>query len=315
MNHNELIAIYIDRFINQTKSWGKQWVSADGSSHGYYHQKPDMDTKGGKYLYEPVTIQLVQRHFEGKVTCSWAAIDENYCSKWLCFDSDVDKGDLDQLQEKAESWGLHIIRESRRLNRAGHLWILFDQPVKAEYLIVLGDAMIQLAGVHLKTKDFPDGIERFPVSANAYSQVRGPLGINLKPEANMSRGWFDGVEQDIDAQLNWLAVQPLNNAEDAIREAKKHKVIVMPASKLLPNSQYWHNDYQPFNILEYVNYRKVGNEYVAQCPLCADEGHDRHKDNLKIKLDGSTFCCVYGGPGQIHHTQDIKAFLLGAKQL
>jgi hypothetical protein len=34
-----------------------------------------------------------------------------------------------------------------------------------------------------------------------YSQVRGPLGINLKPEANGARGWFDGPEHNLKTQL------------------------------------------------------------------------------------------------------------------
>jgi len=58
-------------------------------------------------------------------------------------------------------------------------------------------------------------------------------------------------------------------------------------------------------VLELVEARRIGRELVAQCPVCAAEGHDRHRDNLRIKPDGSVFCCTFGGPGQIHKTRDI----------
>lgn len=39
------------------------------------------------------------------------------------------------------------------------------------------------------------------------------------------------------------------------------------------------------------NYKKVYNEYIWQCPLCAEEGADRHHDNLKYnKLKGLLTC-------------------------
>lgn len=313
MTLSELIAIYKNRFINRDDIWFKQYVSSCDGRARYAEQAPDMDTKGGWLLYEPVTPGLVLRHLKGWVTCAWPAIDSNHCSRWICFDSDTEDGDLDKLERTLRSWGIHVIREGGRPGRAGHLWVLFDRPVPATLLIILGDAAIKFAGVRPATTDYPYGIERFPKFAAGLSQVRGPLGINLKPEAKGACGWFDGVEHNVRAQLEWLAVQPLNQAQDAIREAEKHapKTKLVIAKPRYRKNRRGVNGFAPFNILDYVNYRRAGNSLITQCPVCAGEGHDKHKDNLHITLDGSKFCCWFGGqPGKTHTRQDIVNALL-----
>jgi hypothetical protein len=41
-----------------------------------------------------------------------------------------------------------------------------------------------------------------------------------------------------------------------------------------------------FNILDHVGIpRKVGRNFVARCPSCAEGGHDRSGDNLAISID------------------------------
>jgi hypothetical protein len=223
-------------------------------------------------------------------------------SKWLCFDSDTDDGALNQLESFLKTYQWHVIREGRRPHRDGHLWVLFDAPVQAAQLIVLGQSAMKLAGT--------TGLECFPKTATGLSQVRGPLGINLKPEAKGARGWFDGVEQNITSQLEWLAVQPLNRAEDAIKEAEKHKPKQEP-TKLKLFRRWRGGRFECTSILELVEGRKVGGRHLAQCPLCALEGHDRHRDNLHISLDGTKWCCVFGGPNQVHKSRDI---ILALKQ-
>jgi len=302
-----LIGIYMARFINRQDIWGKQWVSWDQARSGYAYQAPSMDTKAGRFPYEQVTPDLVRRHFAGQVSCAWSAIDQTFCSIWLCFDSDTNDGALDRLESFLKQWRWHLIREGRRSGRDGHLWVLFDGPVPATQLIILGDAMIKLAGVNPKSKQHPKGIERFPRTATGYSQVRGPLGINLKPEANGARGWFDGAEHDLKSQLEWLASQALNSAQDAIKEAEKQR---SKSRKRKVNKRRFHNSIDHFQVLDYVQARPQGGVFVAQCPLCSNEGHDTHQDNLRIRSDGSVFCCVYGGPNEVHKVQEIIASLL-----
>lgn len=307
MTPDELVAVYKNRFINRDDIWFKQYIDYRDGCAKYAKQGPDMDPNGGWFRYEPVSPRLLRRHFKGRITCAWPAIDSKYCSKWLCFDSDTDDGDLDKLEQALNSWGVHTIREGRRPGRDGHLWVLFDKPVSAELLIILGNAMIRLAAVRPATKDYPHGIELFPKSATGFSQVRGPLGVNLKPEAKGAYGLFDGVKHNVKAQLEWLATQTLNQAQDAVREAEKHRQKPKPnKTKPCRKRRYRVNGFTPVNILDYVSYRRVGNSLIAQCPVCAGEGHDEHKDNLHITLDGNKLCCWFGGePGKIHMRQDI----------
>lgn len=307
MTQDHLINLYITRFINRTDIWGKQWLDRRETppQAKYAKQSADMDTKGGRYAFEPVTPDLVRRHFIGDLTCAWAAIDQDLKSKWLCFDSDTADGALDRLDAFLHRYGWKTIREGRRQGRDGHLWLLFNKPLPAEMLIVLSDAIMTLAGAC--------GLERFPKYAEKYSQVRGPLGVNLKPEAHHARGLFDGAEPNLMAQLAWLAVQPVNSAEDALREAQRHRPKVKRET-VRRRVRSVLNTRHDFQILDFVDAREVGREWVAQCPLCRNEGHDRHEDNLKIWNGGSAFCCVFNGPSQVHKNRDIIAALVWGKQ-
>jgi hypothetical protein len=103
-------------------------------------------------------------------------------------------------------------------------------------------------------------------------------------------------------------VQPLNRAEDAIRQAERHRPEV---SKAKTNHRRFRSNHNgQFSILDHVQARRQGGSMVAQCPLCAKEGHDAHEDNLTINSDGSKFCCVYGGPNQVHKVRQIMTCLL-----
>lgn len=298
MNDINLLNLYIRIFINCFGRYSEQYVDRNGGFQ-YAHREPE---KQNQYFpYQPVSPALIQKHLAGEITCAWAAISTTGTSKWLCFDCDTDNGELNKLEEFLRKHNWRPIREGRRPGREGHLWLLFNEPVRAEKLIILGNTMMRHAYV--------EGIELFPKSAKTYSQVRGPLGINLKPEANRVRGWFDGPPQDVQSQLRWLADQPLNRAVDANFQADRH---TPPAQEIKTfKKPRVRSKSRCINILEYVSARRMRGAYVAQCPLCAAEGHDRHRDNLRINSDGSKFCCVYHGPSQIHKNKDIVKALLG----
>jgi hypothetical protein len=291
---DHLIGCYMDRFVNTQCSWGKQFIARDGSCQ-YAFQHPGMNTFNGRYLFQPLTSSLVQQHFDGDVTFALSATSEIGKSKWLCFDSDTESGELERLDAFLIDYGWHTIREAKRVGREGHLWLLFDAPVDARNLITLSTAMMQFANV--------SSLERFPKSATKYSQVRAPLGIHRKPGANNCRGWFEGPLENLQNQLQWMIGQPVNSAFDAIREAEIHRIPItrhrlIPFRTPLPTASN-------VRILDLVMARRVGSELVAQCPLCLQEGHDRHQDNLRISLDGSKFCCVYGGPSKFHKNPHI----------
>lgn len=310
----ELIQIYMDRFINRTDIWAKQWIKYEEGDEGeriavearYASQEPNMNTFFGRYPYEPVTPGLILRMFDGKVSCAWPAVDQNGDCRWLCFDSDEDNGDMDKLEKHLLQWRLSVVREGRRPGRAGHLWLFFDQPVPAEKLMILGDALMKLAGIA--------PMERFP-KGEGINQVRGPFSINLKPEAEGVRGWFDGCpERDFRKQLEWFAEQSLNSSEDAIREADKWAHIFPTNNRAPARKLSFVPDSTDFDIREYVHFTPDGKNLQGRCPLCAAEGGDRHRDNLKASADGSKFTCVNGGPGEVHQAKAIKDYLLQQAQ-
>ncbi len=209
-----------------------------------------------------------------------------------------------------QQWRWHTIREGRRPGRDGHLWLLFDSPIAGEYLVNFGNAVLRLAGAK------NSGIEIFPKQAKAdrlSSAVRLPLGIHRKPGADNRRGWFNITQQnyyschDVEYQLAWLAAQPLNDADTAIELAEVHKPIVLTPIKRV--REYGNSNHKRINILDFVHTRRFGKEFAAQCPLCAAEGHDLHRDNLRISRDGRKFCCWYGGAATVHKARDIIAAL------
>jgi len=308
---NELITTYMRLFVNQTEIWGKQWVKYVEGDEGqvalaapYAIQKPEMDTKGGRYPYKPLTVASIRQMFAGDLSCALLAVDRNLSSKWLCFDSDRADGDMDTLEAFASQCGWQGLREGAREGRDGHLWYLFDRPVPVDKLIVLGNACIELAGI--ATMEF------FPKSAGI-NQVRAPFSVNLKPEASGARGWFAGCsERDIRTQIQWLAQQSLNSGDDAIDEADTYLhrmsgLMRKGVSKKQSNSNI--EFYDDFDIRQHVDLTKHGSRR-ARCPLCADLGQDLHEDNLTWSEDGKKFTCVSEGPGIEHKAYQIRERLL-----
>jgi hypothetical protein len=235
----ELIAAYVDRFVNRLDIWGRAVADRDNPNHVFaYFQKPDQEWPP----YEPVTPGLVREHLAGSVTCHWTAIDENSAGRWLAFDDDSDDdGDgyeLDKLEAFLIEHSWHILRTKGRPDRGGHLFLCIDQPVSAKLLRVFGMAAIKQAKV--------EGLEIFPKSDTGLSSLRGPLGVNVKPAANQARDWFveDGLGQDIQEQLLWLSQQPINQAEDIIRVAEEWKPIPRPARRSIPATYTGQIDFQ-----------------------------------------------------------------------
>ena len=110
------------------------------------------------------------------------------------------------------------------------------------------------------------------------------------------RGWFDGPEQDVAIQLEWFVEQPLNESAKLLRLVEEIEKQTQPEFKTVRLSNGSHS----FDIWEHVsvrNCRRVGSEYVTQCPVCASEGHDRKRDNLHI-LDDDSFICMFFEPGR-----------------
>jgi hypothetical protein len=52
-----------------------------------------------------------------------------------------------------------------------------------------------------------------------------------------------------------------------------------------------------FRILDHISskLRKLGRNYVTQCPSCGEAGHDRGADNLSIRIDDPRFYKCWAG--------------------
>jgi hypothetical protein len=183
--------------------------------------------------------------------------------------------------------------------------MFLDKPTSAQALRTFHSWVCNQIGISIKT------IEFFPKQDKAEigSQVRVPLGINLKPEAHRARGWFDGPEREVQTQLAWFINQPLNESSkllELVAEIEKHRE---PEFTIIRRSDRC-SDFSIWDHVQKHHCRKVGSEHVMQCPVCSQEGHDRHKDNLHILADDN-FLCMYSQPGITHSRKQIIQALTG----
>ena len=303
MNDAELAAVYFERFVNRTDIWFRQWIDPRGRCN-YACIKP------GSKRYEPISLDLIGRHLNGETTISLPAISIDHRSKWCCWDSDAADNSINGIEMVLEAIGFSPLRESVRKGRDGHLWLFFDRAISAADLIRFNAEVCRLAQVrNVRTLEF------FPKSAAKLSQVRGPLGVHRKPEAENMRGWFEGVDRDLRTQLIWLkqlkpdAASRIENIVQALRLSDQQATRNTESSGANVRSSIANRvpilDLVPSELRHWN-----GHEWVARCPVCANEMHDRSGDNLRISADGSKFCCVYGGPAAVHSAQQIIRALL-----
>lgn len=301
MLSDEHLLAYVNLFINRTDIWLKQYIR-DGHC-SYFHVKPE------QARYEPVTADLLTRHLQGKLTASWSAIDAAGRTKWMAWDADTDTGDIERIAKVLAEFGLQSHREAVRPGRDGHLWVFFDCSVLAADAIRFNEEVMRKA-------ECTGAVEFFPKYPTAISGLRGPLGIHRKPGADNCRGWFEDAAKNLDAQLDYLsAVIPQSGRRVAnlgallrAADARKRKQLGgyvcrtdFPGEKI--------DGSQLIQMLP-SDVRRQGHEQVAQCPVCAAEGHDKSRDNLKISPNGE-WCCTYGGPGKVHKQGDILRSLRG----
>ena len=195
----------------------------------YAVQKPD----GGYFLVrEPVTDDLLRRHFEGKVTCGWYALQPGSTVAWVVLDADAANG----LQMLVEVWqslrelGLAAYLENSR--RGGHLW-LFLEPMQA----VIPRTLVQ----HLLVRLELEGIEVYPkqdelAEVGVGSLVRGPLGVHRLTKQRYS--FLDPVllkpvGKTLSEQMDFLMhvqVNPIHQVAEALARLVR---------------QPWHPDPEP----------------------------------------------------------------------
>jgi hypothetical protein len=239
-----------------------------------------------------LTAETVRRHLEGEITIGLYAINPStQRSKWVAIDADY-KGameDLLKLQYHLAKDGVDAALEMSK--RGAHLWIFMAVPALAkECRIYIYNLALRL-GMRIKGTGLAEGIEIFPKhdelrKGEFGSAIRGPLGVHRG--ANR-RYWFYGADYNLEKQIAYLK---------QLRKVSEEQLRAHIAGKTLPPEfdKTWRSGGQAvpsvrasgreFRILDHVGkFRKVGRNYVTQCPSCAEAGHDRSGDNLAISID------------------------------
>jgi hypothetical protein len=170
-----------------------------------------------------------------------------------------------------------------------------------ECRIYIHDLALRL-GVPVKGAGLAEGIEVFPkhdaIGPGEFGNaIRGPLGIHRG--ANR-RFWFYGSDYTLEDQIAYLK-RLRKVTEEELRRFIAGKERPEPNSSPRPEraastERKTGNGRSEFRILEHIGrVRKVGRNYIARCPSCADRGHDRSGDNLAILIEDPRFYKCWAG--------------------
>jgi hypothetical protein len=259
---------------------------------------------GKHYYYRPkngrqLSSATLCAHLGGRLTVGLYALNPaTQTSKWVAIDADYEQAfeDLLKLQWELGQHGIEAALERSR--RGGHLWIFGQAPLSARDCRVYIYNLARRLRLPVKGAGLAEGIEVFPRQDRLEpgqfgNAIRGPLGIH---RATGKRYWFYGADYSIEEQLRYLErLKKLSQAElSSLVEGLEMPTEYQPKPKVdLPPYDPNRNE---FRILEHVRpVRKSGGNYWAQCPSCAQHGHDRSSDNLAIAVhDPRKYKCWAG---------------------
>jgi hypothetical protein len=270
---------------------------AESGRHYYFRPK----ARGtGQEL--SLTAMTIHRHLEGKLTIGLYAINPStQRSKWVAIDADYAGAmeDLLKLQYFLQQDKVEAALEMSK--RGGHLWIFMEKPALArECRIYIYNVALKL-GVRIKGAGLAEGIEIFPRhdelrEGEFGNAIRGPLGIH---QGANRRYWFHGADYDLEEQIGYLnRLQKVS--EEQLRTFIAGKAMPPEFARKRPSADQSvslvHASGHEFRILDHVGtVRKVGRNYVTQCPSCAEAGQDRSGDNLAISIeDPRKYLCWAG---------------------
>jgi hypothetical protein len=277
----EIALEYVRWFVNRRAFTLQSDRPHPDTGRHYYYRPRSRDDRSG------ITVWDIQRHLSGQMTLGLYAINPaTQRVKWMAIDADYRRAveDLLRLQYELGQTGIQAALEQSR--RGGHLWIFFEQPVLARHARIFVNHLADKLNVNVKGSGGIDGIELFPkqdhLDAGQFGNaIRGPLGIH---RAAGRRYWFYGAPYDLGSQMAYLC---------GLRRVSERQLLQLTAD--VPNVP----DVQPtpvnrafdpnrphFRILDFVHpERKVGRNWITQCPSCAAAGRDRSKDNLAISVE------------------------------
>jgi hypothetical protein len=295
----QVVEDYQRLFVNR-RAYTMQSLRPNPETGRHYYFRP---SKKGTDMPLMLTERTIREHLEGKTTVGLYAINPStQRCKWVAIDADYKSSmeDLLKLQYRLTQDRVEPALEMSK--RGGHLWIFLAKPLLArECRIYIHDLAVGL-GVPVKGAGLADGIEVFPkhdaIGAGEFGNaIRGPLGIHRG--ANR-RFWFYGADYTLEDQIAYLN-RLRKVTEEELRRFIAGKQRPEPATSPCPErvtstERRTRNRRSEFRILEHVKTaRKVGRNYIARCPSCADSGRDRCGDNLAILIEDPRFYKCWAG--------------------
>jgi hypothetical protein len=293
------VSTYWRLFVNRRAYTLQSMRPHPASGRHYYFRPTEKDT--GAPL--PLSEQTIRQHLEGEITIGLYAINPStQRCKWIAIDADYRSAMEDLLKLQYHLTQDKVEPALEMSKRGGHLWIFFATPLLARDCRIYVYDLAGRLNVPVKGAGLPEGIEVFPkhdaIGAGEFGNaMRGPLGIHRG--ANR-RFWFYGAEYTLEAQVAYL------NALRKVTEEELRQFIVGKQAPPAPNREQSSKDVfrvgasapgrPEFRILEHVTpLRKVGRNYVARCPSCAESGHDRSGDNLAILIRDPRYYQCWAG--------------------
>ncbi len=247
----EVVRDYTGLFVNRG-AYTLQSSRPHPESGRHYYFRPKAKGTGEDLSLTAVTIG---RHLEGEITIGLYAINPaTQRSKWVAIDADYAGAMVDLLKLQYSL-----------------------QQDKVE------------AALEMSKRGVAEGIEIFPKhdelrQGEFGNAIRGPLGIHRG--ANR-RYWFYGADYDLEKQMAYLN-RLRKVSEEQLRSFITGKAMPpeFERKRNAPDQPFVRSATNEFRILDHVGkVRKVGRNYVARCPSCAEAGQDRSGDNLAISID------------------------------
>ena len=292
----KIVNNYLRLFVNR-RAYTMQSMRPHPESRRHYYYRP---TKKGTGAPVELTNETIRRHLEGEITIGLYAINPStQRCKWVAIDADYKNALEDLLKLQYHLWQDNVEPALEMSKRGGHLWILLATPLLAkECRVYIHNLAIRL-GLPVKGSGLADGIEVFP-RHNAIGEgefgnaIRGPLGVH---RGAGRRFWFYGADYTLEGQMAYLTRLRKLTEEELRRFIAGIEVPQEPARiERTQASAAQKRLRSEFRILEHIGkVRRVGRNYVARCPSCANAGHDRSSDNLAILIADPRFYKCWAG--------------------
>jgi len=293
-----LVRAYGGLFVNR-RAYTLQSLRPHSQTGRHYYFRPQSRPAGGPL---GLTAATIQRHLEGEITIGLYSINPaTQRSKWVAIDADYGGAMEDLLKLQYYLLADQVDAALEMSKRGGHLWIFMEKPALARHCRIYIYNLALRLGVQIKAAGLGEGIEIFPKHDELRPEefgnaMRGPLGVHRG--ANR-RYWFYGADYDLEKQIGYLnRLRKLS--EDQLGRFIAGKSLPQEFDRKCPPSNEPAHSFpasgREFRILEHVGKaRKVGRNYVTQCPSCSEAGQDRSGDNLAISIeDPRKYICWAG---------------------